>query len=510
MKSIRHLVLAALTAIACAAERPNFVVILTDDLGFSDLGCYGSEIETPNLDRLAAGGLRFSSFSNTAKCHSSRVSLLTGRWCLQAGDTAMDHAVTLPEVLSKSGYSTLMTGKWHLDKQPTDYGFDRYWGHLSGATRYFKGDNTFRLDGKPWKVPDDGFYTTVANVDFALRLLDDARKTEKPWFLYIAFNAPHAPLQPMEQDYRKYEGRYDAGWDIIRERRLRKQKEIGLFAGDVDAGPRPDHVRAWNELTADQRDWEIRRMTALAAMIDRVDQETGRLVDNLAANGELDNTVILFVSDNGACPYDRKSAGRNKKPWEPGASWSDSTGWAWARNSPFRYYKQNQFEGGVATPAIVHWPAGLKAKPGSVNHDPAHLVDVLPTLAGLAGAEIPTTWPGRKPTALAGTTLEPVLAGPPLGERPPIHYLFSTDRGLREGNWKLVSFRSAPWELYDLSEDRAEQHDLAAQEPERVAAMVRRWHETAADALRSPQKSVREAARAPHRHPEWTKYGARK
>ena len=210
---------------ASAADRPNIVLIMADDLGFADLGCYGSEIETPNLDQLASAGLRFTQFYNTAKCHSSRVSLLTGLYCDQAGSTKLNRGATIAEVLGKSGYSTQMVGKWHLNKQPTDFGFDRYFGHLSGACNFFKGDKTFRLNGKPWQVPDSGFYTTVADVDYALEFLEEARATKRPWYLYIAFNAPHAPLHALPEDYAKYKGRYDAGWDVVRAAQAVRQKE---------------------------------------------------------------------------------------------------------------------------------------------------------------------------------------------------------------------------------------------------------------------------------------------
>ncbi|MCX7006138.1 MAG: sulfatase-like hydrolase/transferase, partial [Kiritimatiellaeota bacterium] len=339
-------------------KQPNIVVILTDDLGFSDIGCYGSEIATPNLDKLAKEGVRFTQFYNTAKCHSSRVSLMSGRWCRQAGDIRLTRTVTVPEVLGGAGYFTAMAGKWHLDQQPTDFGFQRYFGHLSGATSYYKGDKTFRLNGQPWAVPEKDFYTTVANVDFALKFLNDARETKKPWFLYLAFNAPHGPLQPLESDYKKYLGKYDVGWDVMRAARVAKQKELGLFGAGVEPSPRPEHIPAWDALTPEMRAWEARRMAAYAGLIDRVDQELGRLFADLQKHGEFENTLVIFLSDNGACPYDRHSVGRELEPYNPESHWSDSTGWAWARNSPFRYYKQNQFEGGIATPAIFHWPAG--------------------------------------------------------------------------------------------------------------------------------------------------------
>lgn len=503
------LLLLALAALpGPAADRPNFLVVLTDDLGFSDLGCYGSEIATPTLDRLASNGLRFSQFYNTAKCHSSRVSLLSGRWCRQAGDESLSRAVILPEVLKPAGYFTAMTGKWHLSKQPTDFGFDRFFGHLSGACSYYRGDNSFRLNGQPWRVPAQGFYTTVANVDHALTFLTEARSEKKPWFLYLAFNAPHAPLQPLESDYRKHLGRYDEGWDRMRTRRLAKQKELNLFGREVEPAPRPESIPAWDDLTPEIRAWEARRMAAYAALIDRVDQELGRLVADLEAKGELANTVILFFSDNGACPYDRRSTGQDAEPFDGTTSWSDSTGWAWARNSPFRYYKQNQYEGGITTPAIVHWPAGLKTAPGSIVHMPAHLVDVLPTLADLAGAEMPPNFPGRTPTPLAGVSLRPLLEGRPMSPRPPLHFLFSSDRALREGDWKLVSFQGQPWELYDLGKDRTELHDLAAQEPERVQRMAQQWHKLTADVLQAPAKERTPVATEAtgHRHREWSDY----
>jgi arylsulfatase A-like enzyme len=509
MKSFLSAVLVALVSAYAGGAQPNFLVVLVDDLGFSDLGCYGSEIDTPNLDRLAANGLRFTQFYNTAKCHSSRVSLLSGRWCRQAGDEALNRAVIIPETLGPAGYFTAMSGKWHLTKQPTDFGFQRYFGHLSGACSYYKGDNSFRLNGEPWIVPAMGFYTTIAKVDYAIRFLDEARGEGKPWFLYLAFNAPHAPLQPLEADYKKYLGRYDEGWDRVWKRRVGKQATLGLFGKTVEAAPRPDHIPAWEDLSPEIRDWEARRMAAYAGMIDRLDREMGRLVADLEAKGDLENTLILFFSDNGACPYDRVSTRMNGEPYDGETSWSDSTGWAWARNSPFRYYKQNQFEGGVATPAIAHWPAGLKTAPGAITHSPAHLVDVLPTLLDLAGCEEPAEFPGREITPLAGVSLRPLLQADQMGARPPIHFLFSQDRGLRDGDWKLVSFKSGPWELYNLAEDRAELNNLAERHPRRVKKMAAQWHQMAEEVLRAPAKergAVAAAGPENSLHKEWSVY----
>ena len=494
--------------VSSASERPNFLIVMADDLGFSDLGCYGSEIETPNLDALAAKGLRFSQFYNTAKCHSSRISLLTGRYAFQAGNTSLSRATTSAEVLGKAGYFTAMSGKWHLDKQPTDFGFQRYFGHLSGACNFYRGDKTFRLNGEPWEVPESGFYTTVAKVDFALDFLKEARAAQKPWYLYLAFNAPHAPLQPLKEDYEKYLGRYDLGWDAVREARLAKQRKLGLFGKDVEPSPRPGHIPAWKDMSEDRRGWETKRMTALAGMIDRIDQELGRLIADLKRAGEFENTFILFVSDNGACPYDRRSPRQDRMPYEPDVTWSDSTGWAWARNSPFRYYKQNQFEGGICTPGIVHWPKGLKHKPGSITHEPAHLVDALPTLADMAGAKLPAAWSGRELEPVSGTSLLPHLRGRSLTRKTPLHFLFSADRALREGDWKLVSFRSQPWELYNLADDRTELNDLAAKHVNRVVKMAARWRDMTENTLKAPAKSNTPVATKAtgHLHPEWTDF----
>lgn len=492
------------------SPRPNFVVIMVDDLGYSDLGCYGGEIETPNLDALARGGLRFSQFYNTAKCHSSRVSLLTGQYCIAAGDTALTHSVTSAELLREAGYFTAMTGKWHLKKEPTDFGFDRYFGHLSGACNFFTGDNTFRLNGEAWKVPetlnDKTFYTTVAKVDYALDFLVEARESKKPWYLYVAFNAPHAPLHALPEDYARYEGRYTEGWDKIRDGRIAKQKKLGLLPSNLEPSPRPPHVRAWKDLVPWQQEHEINRMRTLAAMIDRVDREVGRLVADLEKHGELENTLILFVSDNGACPYDRKRPVPGAVPTSGEVALGDSTGWAWARNAPFRFYKQNQFEGGISTPGIVHWPAGLKTEAGAIVDTPAHLIDVLPTLADLSGAEIPQSHPDRELRPVSGISLRPIIEAEELERDEPIHLQFSNDYGLRDGDWKLVSFKGQEWELYDMSKDRTELNNLASSEPERLNQMIDKWREMSQDVLHSEQHANAKMlpARNPRANSQWT------
>lgn len=491
--------------------RPNVLVILADDLGFSDLGCYGGEIQTPTLDRLAEGGLRFSQFYNTAKCHSSRISLLTGQYPLQAGNTSLSRGVTFAELLGRAGYFTAMCGKWHLDKEPTDFGFDRYFGHLSGATDYFRGNETYRLNGARWKVPDKGFYTTTAISDFALDFLGEAREDpDRPWLLYLAYNAPHSPLQALEEDYRRYEHTYDAGWQAVRAARVAKQRRLGLFPESSPASPKPDHLPEWESVSDDQQVWERRRMATYAAMVDRMDREIGRVVADLEAAGELENTLIFFASDNGASPYER-TRGRNRDPWDtslPRFHWNTGTAWAWVSNTPFRYYKQQQYEGGIASPLIVHWPANTGITPGAVTGTVGHLIDVVPTLLEVTGTRYPTSWHGRDLNPFSGVSLSAALSGEVAPAERELYFLFDQDRGLRDGDLKLVSFRGAPWQLFDLRVDRNETRDLAAERPRDRGRLVRRWHDLAEQVDCAPQRLRKPVAKtgSPPRHPEWTRY----
>lgn len=462
-----------------AAERPNIILIMADDLGFSDLGCYGSEIETPNLDGLASNGLRFTQFYNTAKCHSSRVSLLTGLYCDQAGSTSLKYGATIAEVLKEAGYFTAMSGKWHLQKQPTDFGFERYWGHLLGATNFFTGDDTFRLNGSEWKVPKTlngkPFYTTHAITDFALEFMEEAIEAEKPFLMYTAFNAPHYPLQAPQKDIEKYDGKYNLGWDELRKLRYTKQKKLNLFEKEVRLSPRAEHIPAWSELSQEEMAWEADRMEVFAAMVDVVDQNIGRMVQFLKEKGVHENTLILFCSDNGACPFER-TRGRNLKPWDPESYWTYDASWAHVGNTPFRLYKQNQHEGGISSPMIAHWPKGLKVKAGSVTSQPGHLIDFMATFIDLAGATYPKQVGDRMIDPLQGKSLLPIFKGKQRVGHEQLYFHFGTDKALRQGPWKLVSAKNGRWELYNLDEDRSELNDLSSKFPEKVKAMSKQWY----------------------------------
>lgn len=479
---------------ATAADHPNIVVILADDLGFADLGSYGSEIETPHLDTLAEDGLRFTQFYNTAKCHSTRVSLLTGLYCDQAGSKSLDRGATMAEVLSAAGYQTAMSGKWHLDKQPTDFGFERYWGHLSGSTNFFTGNDSFRLNGEKWNVPETlngrRFYTTHAITDYSLDFLEEMTGNEEPFFLYTAYNAPHYPLQAPEEAVKKYDGRYDGGWDALREARHRRQVESGLLPDKWALSPRPDHVPAWDALDESEQQWEADRMEVFAAMVDEMDRGVGRIVDFLREKDMLDNTLILFMSDNGACPFER-TRGRYLDPWDADSYWTYDASWANAGNTPFRLYKQNQHEGGIATPLIVHWPEGLKTAPGAITRQPGHLIDVMATALDVTGAAYPEQVGQRTIDPLQGKSLLPIFRGEEREPHDMLYFHFKTDRALRMGPWKLVSAKLGRWELYNLEEDRTELNDLAAEMPERVEAMKQRWFQFAEEVDRLPEEQLK-------------------
>jgi len=479
------------TPAIAADARPNILVILADDLGFADVGCFGSEIKTPNLDRLAEGGLRFTQFYNTAKCETTRISLLTGLYPNEAGYTSLSHGVTMAQVMRDAGYFTAAVGKWHLDDQPTDHGFERYFGHLSGSTNYFTGDNTFRLNGKAWEVPKENFYNTTANADYAIQFIDEAGVSGKPMFMYLAFNAPHYPLQCSEEDYAKYENTYKVGWDAIRAERIKKQQALGIFGDQsVTPAPRPDDVAAWKDVDASEQEWEAKRMAVYAAMVDRLDIEIGRVIDHLKQVGMLDNTLVLFMSDNGACPFER-TKGKQYEPWDSRGHWTYSKGWAHVGNTPYRLYKQNQHEGGITSPTIAYWPAGLKAKAGSLTDQPAHLIDVMATVVELGNTSYPMKDHQGPVKPFQGLSLMPILEGKLRKPHQDLFFSFAQNRGIREGNMKLVSEPGGQWELYDLSKDRTELNDLSAKNPALVQTLSAKWMQWSENVNKSDSKGRR-------------------
>jgi arylsulfatase A-like enzyme len=505
-------------------ERPNVILIMVDDMGVSDLGYHGGEIGTPNLDTLARGGVRFSQFYNAGRCCPTRATLMTGLhphetgigWMTSEPDrergegapaayqgSLNEQCVTLAEALKSAGYGTYMTGKWHLgqkemEDRPLQRGFDRYYGCLSGATRFFQPAGSRGMtsgndpDENPQSTTDRPFYTTDAFTDHAIDFLGGHVKAKKddPFFLYLAYTAPHWPLQAHEEDIAKYRGKYKGGWDKLREERYRRQVELGLIDEAWPLSPKTAGIPDWDSLDEKKRDEMDLKMAVYAAMVDRVDQNIGKLVEFLKAQGTFENTLILFLSDNGAC-QEGGMLGRGefhdvaKRNEEHDNSYGEA--WANAGSTPFRLYKHYLHEGGAATPFFMHWPAGIAAREDWYG-EAAQLIDVMPTLLDVAGATYPSERAGEKVLPLDGISLRPAFTGAALGRGEPIFAEHETNASVREGNWKLVGesvampdgTQAKQWELYDLAADRTELNNLAAAQPEKVKDLAAKWEAWAA------------------------------
>jgi arylsulfatase A-like enzyme len=536
----------AFGAHAAVTSRPNIILIMSDDMGWSDLGCYGSEIATPNLDSLAQNGVRFTQFYNTARCCPTRATLLTGLYPHQAGighmmeDRGLDayrgdlnrRCVTIAQVLRTAGYRTYMSGKWHVTKKtkpadeteknnwPLQRGFDRFYGTIHGAGSFFDPNSLVRDNtlispyADPEYQPAEFYYTDAIN-DHATRFVAEhaGEQANKPFFLYVAHTAAHWPMHAKPADIAKYKGKYDAGYDAIRAARMAKLTSLGLIDPAWELAPQ--RGGAWDDVA--DREFELRCMEVYAAMIDCLDQGIGRLVAELKNTNQFDNTLILFLQDNGGCaegmgrgknnPGPRLRADQPSLPPLPAdylqpdmipkqtrdgfpmrqgygvlpgaADTYHGYGEAWANvsNTPFREYKHWVHEGGISTPLIAHWPKGIPAtRHNALEPQPAHLIDLMATCVDLAAAAYPRELHGDPIHAMEGVSLAPALAGRPLERSQPIFWEHEGNRAVRDGRWKLVAKGPAgAWELYDMAADRTEMHDLAGQQPERLAAMVRQW-----------------------------------
>ncbi len=466
-----------------AATKPNILIILADDMGYSDLGCYGGEIATPNLDRLAAGGLRFTSFYNSAKCEPTRASLMSGQYWQDCG-LGVKRGLTMGQAMKSAGYDTFALGKWHLDGNPVERGFDHYFGHLGGGSDYFKGSRTHRLDDKPFTPASDGrFYTTDANADYAIQFISEAHAQDpgRPFFTYLAFNAPHASLQAWPEDIAKYRGKYRIGWDKLREQRYQKQIELGIAKKEWALSPRPDTIPAWDSLTDEEKDFEDARMAVYAAQVDRMDQAIGRVLAKIKELGEEENTLVIFLSDNGASPYDHgKVTARKIESLLDGTSnLGYGLGWANASETPFRHYKRNMFNGGSSTACIASWPAVVK-QPGGITDQRAHIIDLMATIVDVGGGKWPAEISGEKIAPLPGKSLRPILLGEQRAAHETLYFQLFDHRAVIAGDTKLVSDWGRPWELFDLATDRTELHDLSKAQPERAASLEKLWNEWSA------------------------------
>ncbi|MHB9056773.1 MAG: sulfatase-like hydrolase/transferase [Paludibacteraceae bacterium] len=504
-------------------ERPNILLIVADDLGYSDLGCYGGEINTPNIDALAANGLRFSQFYNCARSCPSRAALMTGLYAQQVGITGMgqsltSNCVTIPEVLRESGYSTIMTGKWHLsftqaraDREeqmlwlshqakygafaplssyPCNRGFDEHWGTIWGVGNYFDPFSLVHNENQIDTVPHDFYYTDYITSK-TIQSIDSLSKRDNPFFMYVAYTAPHWPLQAKPADTGKYKGKYDEGWDVLRTKRYNKMVELGLIDPNQTSNSKNESGRKWeNEMN---KAFESANMEVHAAMVDCLDQGVGKIIEELKATGELDNTIIFFMSDNGASPenytigdFDRPDRVRSGAPVvhnspTPGTEMTCNyigNGWAGAVNTPYRYWKVESFHGGTTTPMIVYWPKGLKTAPGSIERKPEHFIDIMPTCLDLANTTYPSTYKGNTITPIApeARSLKPVLENADTTETRTLFWEHENGKAVREGNWKLVSLRNSGWQLFNLANDLSETNNVTIENPDIVKNLKAKWN----------------------------------
>ena len=523
-------------------KRPNIIVILADDMGFSDLGCYGGEMETPNLNRLAAKGLRFTEFHNTARCCPSRASLLTGLYPHQAAighmtdDKQLDgyqgdlsrQAVTLAEVMRAAGYGTYMAGKWHVTKHctpqgpkenwPLQRGFNRFYGTIAGAGSFFDPgtltrDNTMISPFADPQYKPETFYYTNAITHHAVQFIDDHcnKISNQPFFMYVAYTAAHWPMHALEEDITRFKGKYDGGYEPIRKRRYERLKEMGLIHKDWDLS---NQEGDWNQV-ADKK-WEARCMEVYAAMIYRMDQGIGQIVEELEKQKQLDNTLIFFLQDNGACQESIGRHGKAIRPAKPTLSpippdvirldvipkqnrqgiatlqgpgimpgpedtfISYGINWANVSNTPFRYYKHFVHEGGISTPLIAHWPAGIKSK-GKLDHQPGHLIDIMATCVDVGCAKYPVEFKGNTIQPMEGCSLTPAFDGKPIQRTNALFWEHEGNRAIRTADqWKLVAKGPrGPWELYNMDKDRTEMHDLAEKMTDKVKEMAALWEDYA-------------------------------
>jgi arylsulfatase len=518
-------------------RRPNIVIIMADDMGFSDAGCFGGEIKTPNLDKLASNGLRFTQFYNCARCCPTRASLMTGQYphkvgLIRNGRSLTRNGITIAEALKQAGYKTAMAGKWHLSRTdtlkdsklhqkwldhqytpgrpfapletyPVNRGFDKHYGVIWGVIDHFDPFSLVEGTKTIENVPDDYYFTDAIN-EKSVQYIRQFGKSEKPFFLYVAHCSPHWPLHARPADIAKYKDTYKDGWDKLRQDRYQRMIQMGLFKKENTALPpiqslgllTEDRDMKWAQLSEQEKSFQASKMAVHAAMVDRLDQGVGKIVEALKETGQLDNTVIFFLSDNGASPeimyspgYDRSSQTRDgrkiryKGILEPGSEttyYCIGAPWASASNTPFRYWKKESYEGGCHAPLIVHWPDGLRTKTGSITEQVGHVIDIMPTCLELAGAKYPDSYNGHKLTPLDGKTLMPILQNTEREGHERLFFEHMGGRAVIEGDFKLVALENRPWELYNLSRDRTEMENLAARHPERIRAMSSRWDNWAA------------------------------
>jgi arylsulfatase A-like enzyme len=508
------LAMATLAAASPAADKPNFLIILADDLGYSDLGCYGGEIQTPNLDRLAANGLRFTQFYNTARCWPTRGALLTGYYAQQIHRDALptipgggrgvrqSWARLLPDFLKIAGYRSYHSGKWHVDGKPLESGFDRSFEIGGGQNNFFKASGVTD-EGQPVSQTDD-FHVTAATAGHAIKCLrEHAEKFGgRPFFHYLAFTAPHFPLHAPAADIAIYRDTYHKGWNVVQQERFQQQRRMGIARGPLPAMERevgppyhfpeafsilgPGEVNRplpWLELNDEQRVFQAAKMAVHAAMIHQMDREIGRVIEQLKAMGAYENTLILFASDNGASA-EIMVRGDGHDPTAPMGSAKTylclGPGWSSVANTPLRRHKTWVHEGGIATPLVAHWPKGISDK-GKLRQTPGHVIDLVPTVLELAGVTKPAQWNGESIPPAPGRSLVPAFARNTTIARDSLWWLHEDNKAVRVGDWKLVAAKGEPWQLYDLGRDRGETTDLSAKHPDKARELEAVWNRQVAE-----------------------------
>lgn len=451
-------------------KKPNIILILADDMGYSDPGCYGGELTTPALNRLANEGVRLTRFRNSAMCVCSRASLLTGKYWPRA-TPEFEKTQLLPEMLHQQGYRTALIGKWHQKGDPMDRGFDHFFGFLGGFGDHFTGSKDFRINREPFTAFGTEYYSSDTFTDRAIQFIEAPKATQddQPFFLYLSYQAPHNPLQAPKADILKHRGNYLNGWQAVREARFKRQKELGIVPVDARLPDYPKNLPAWESLTPEQRDLEDLRMSVYAAMVERMDMGIGRLMKALEESGKAENTLILFMSDNGTDSFSKMDAAMLKKdllPGDAGSNWQPGTGWAYATVTPWRLYKISQHAGGVTTGAIAWWP-GKTGKPGRIEPTAVHMMDVLPTLNELLNQH--TT------SGMAGESFLPLLKGKTWQRKNPLYFQFMDNRAIRTPEWTMVEVDEAGWELFNANSDPLETENSAARHPEIVAKLQENW-----------------------------------
>lgn len=471
---------------AVVTEKPNILLIIADDLGYSDLGSYGGEIDTPNIDELADAGVRFTDFNVNPMCEVTRASLITGHTPNQSLDYA--HSIPIAKLMQRAGYETFLSGKWHQPFTPIAAGFNEFYGFLNGQIDSWTGiearKNVIqRGDQKPVAVPEN-WYSTDAFTDFAIESIDKSLSSGKPFFGFLSYNAPHSPLHAPQQNVEKYPERYQAGWEALRKKRFERMKSLGIVDDRFEMSEPDAEVRRWHKLDSETQHIEANRMAAYAGMVDRLDENIGRVIAHLKHTNQLDNTIIVVMSDNGGDYSNGDIANYAKQiAWQKHTRPHASNGWAYLKNTPFQLYKHTSHKGGVASPLIIHWPKKLAKLSGEVMHHRLHVTDLYPTFLALAEQPYPTEHiepnksAGLKP--LYGKSILPLLGNPQLDKLAIHNQIFwsyrDISRGFMRDEWKIASIYDGPWALYNVQRDPTEHHNLAAVFPETVTKLSEQW-----------------------------------